>query len=100
GGKLYSYIAETNTLNTTYSDEDGDTPNSNPIVLDANGRCQTSIYLGSGKYKFVLKDANDNIIWTRDKIQGGDDSSSSGWSTHEITEGQSATDLDGETVDL
>lgn len=100
GGKLYSYVAGTSTLSTTYADANGETPNSNPIVLDANGRATTQIYLGSGNYKFILTDSDDNVLKTDDDISGSPDNTPSGWSEHEITAGQGATSLEGETLDL
>lgn len=65
GGKLYSYEAGTTTLKATYQDRSG-TPNTNPIILDSEGRYD--LWLDSGYYKFVLKDSLDNIIWTKDQV--------------------------------
>jgi hypothetical protein len=103
GGKLYTYIAGTTTPLATYVDASGDTPNTNPIILDSNGECD--VFVGSSVYKFVLTDADDVIQWTRDNISAGDsdelsEETDSGWSEHAITDGQSATDLVGQTVDL
>lgn len=56
GGKLYSYAATTLTPMATYSDQ-GMTPNTNPVILDANGQC--SLWIGSTPYKFDLTDEND-----------------------------------------
>jgi hypothetical protein len=104
GGFLYSYLAGTTTPAATYSDSAGTTPNTNPIELDANG--EADIWLaGSTTYKFVLTDADDVIQWTVDNVPG-DGGSGSGagesgaWTEHAITDGQSATDLDGETLDF
>ena len=38
GGKIYSYLAGTNTAEPTYSTSTGLIPHSNPIILDAAGR--------------------------------------------------------------
>jgi hypothetical protein len=65
GGKLYTYIAGTSTPKATYVDFDK-TPNTNPIFLDANG--EADVRIETGYYKFVLKDANDVVQWTIDKI--------------------------------
>jgi hypothetical protein len=65
GGKLYSYIAGSSTPLVTYADRSG-TPNTNPIILDADGYCD--IWIDSGYYKFVLADSLDNIIWTKDQV--------------------------------
>ena len=40
GGLLYTYAAGTTTPQVTYTDSTANTPNTNPIVLDAWGRAQ------------------------------------------------------------
>jgi hypothetical protein len=67
GGKLYSYAAGTTTPLATYTDQTEGTPNTNPLILDANG--EGTIWLGTNAYKFVLKDSSDNVIWTADGVQ-------------------------------
>jgi hypothetical protein len=102
GGKLYSYVAGTSTPASTFSDESGAVPNSNPVILDSEGRADVWLS-ASTNYKFVLKDADDVTIWTVDDVSGGSSAISttswSAWTEHETTDGQSATDLTGETVD-
>jgi hypothetical protein len=66
GGLLYTYEGGTSTEKATYSDAEGTKPNENPIELDAAGRA--SIFLASGAYKFVLKDSDENTIWTMDNV--------------------------------
>jgi hypothetical protein len=66
GGKLYTYAAGTTTLLATYIDWYGVTPNTNPIILDSRG--EASVWLGTARYKFVLKDANDVEIYTQDNL--------------------------------
>lgn len=66
GGKLYTYIAGTTTLQTTYTDSTATTANTNPIILDSRG--EANVWLGGAIYKFVLKDADDALIWTVDNI--------------------------------
>lgn len=66
GGKLYSYEAGTTTPKATYVDRAGVTENANPIVLDADG--WADVWIGSGYYKFVLKDSSDVEIWTKDQV--------------------------------
>lgn len=66
GGKLYSYHAGTSTPLATYQDAEGNTPNTNPIILDANG--SAVIFVGPDSYKFVLTDPDDNVIWIRDGV--------------------------------
>ncbi len=55
-GKVHSYVTGSSTPLDTYSTASG-TPNTNPIILDAAGRCR--IYLQPTSYKFVTVDAND-----------------------------------------
>ena len=73
GGKLYTYLVETTTPLATYSDDAG-TPNTNPIILDANGEC--NLYLDDDKvYRLILKDANDVTYFDKDRVSsigGGD----------------------------
>lgn len=68
GGKLYTYISGTVTPQTSYSDESG-TTNTNPITLDAAGRCD--LWLNPALvYTLVLKDSNLNLIKTWDDVAG------------------------------
>lgn len=99
GGKIYSYIAGTATPLTTYADSDGTIPNANPVILDASG--ETDIYLGNRLYKLIIADSTDIVLKTRDNVDGTstNDNSTSPWATHAVTDGQSATNLVGETVD-
>jgi hypothetical protein len=69
GWKIYTYQAGTTTPLATYTDADGATANTNPVVLDAYG--MASIWLNNQFYKFVLKDADDNTIQTVDDIGWG-----------------------------
>ena len=66
GGRLYTYIAGTTTLQTTYTDSTAATANTNPIILDSRG--EANVWLGGAIYKFVLKDATDALIWSVDNI--------------------------------
>lgn len=97
GGKVYTYIAGTSTPLGTYTDSTGGTPNTNPVILDANG--EADIWLGSGTYKFVLKDADDVTQWTVDNVTSAA-APPSAWTEHSVTDGQSATNLTGETIDI
>ena len=65
-GKLYTYIAGTTTLQATYTDSSGAQANTNPIILDSRG--EANVWLGGAVYKFVLKDADDALIWSVDNI--------------------------------
>tara|TARA_R110000822_G_scaffold120999_5_gene254703 strand:- start:6890 stop:7828 length:939 start_codon:yes stop_codon:yes gene_type:complete len=66
GGKLYTYIAGTTTPQTTYIDSSATTANTNPVVLDSRG--EANLWLGGALYKFILKDADDALIWSVDNI--------------------------------
>lgn len=66
GGMLFTYAAGTTTPKTTFTDSSGVTPNANPVVLDSYG--QADVFLDSGFYKFVLKDASGVTQWTEDNI--------------------------------
>lgn len=70
GGSVTFYIPSTTTYKTTWQDSGGTIPNSNPVILDANG---SAIIYGSGIYREVVTDALGNLIWdqlTADTSQG------------------------------
>lgn len=64
-GKVYTYQAGTTTDKVTYTTENGDIANPNPVIL--NGEGYASIYL-EGSYNIVVDDQNDNNIWTEDPV--------------------------------
>jgi hypothetical protein len=74
GGLLFTYVAGTNTKIATYQNEGG-TPNTNPIVLDFRG--EANIWLDSSlTYKFILAPKTDtdpptHPIWSVDDISVG-----------------------------
>lgn len=77
GGKLFSYLASTNTKTPTYTDSTGGTANQNPIILNARGEAQVWLVAGMA-YKFVLSPSTDsdpptNAIWTVDGVTGSTD---------------------------
>lgn len=55
GGFVYTYVANTSTLKTTWQDEGASIANTNPIVLDERGAC---VCWGDGAYRVILQDAN------------------------------------------
>jgi len=71
-GKLYTYQAKTNTPKPTYQSEDQAVENSNPVTL--NGEGYANVYL-SGAYKMVLKDSDENEIWSSDPVSSPDNGS-------------------------
>jgi hypothetical protein len=60
GGQLFTYVPGTTTPKATWSEATGTALNTNPIVLDAGGRC---IMYGDGVYRTILMDAAGNLIF-------------------------------------
>lgn len=60
GGRVYFYVQDTLTPKDTWQDPDETILNENPVTLDSRG--QALIY-GSGIYRQILKDVDDNLIW-------------------------------------
>lgn len=75
-GTVTFYIPGTSTLKTTYQDAAQTIPNANPVVLDAAGR---ALILGSGSYRQVVKDRNNNQMW--DQVTSSVGSGGGGGST-------------------
>lgn len=71
GGKLYFYVTGTSTPKDTYTTEGLSVANANPVVADSTG-AWSDIWLTTGQYKVVLKDANDVQIWSADPVDGKD----------------------------
>jgi hypothetical protein len=68
---LYTYAANTTTPQATYSDRNGTIPNTNPIVLDAEGRTSTGVYLPSGLvYDYVFKTDLGVTVYTQEDVEG------------------------------
>lgn len=79
GGQLFVYLAGTTTKTTTWKDAFGVTANSNPIILDSNGRCTLFALVGTS-FKLVLTSATDtdpptSPFWTVDNIATPDNTS-------------------------
>jgi len=69
GGLIYTYQAGSSTPLVTYTDNNGNIANPNPIVLDASGRTPQQIWLLTGySYKFVLQNSDGVLIQTLDNI--------------------------------
>jgi len=63
GYQIYTYLAGTTTPVTTYTSNTLTTANSNPIVLQSNGRLPASAWVPAGTViKMVLTDATGGII--------------------------------------
>lgn len=63
GGKLYTYQPGTTTNKATYTSSSEASTNANPVILNSRGEADVWFV---GKYKLVLKDADDVTIWTVD----------------------------------
>jgi hypothetical protein len=70
GFKLYTYEAGSTTPLATYTTPVGNTANANPVIFNSAGRA-TICLSNALAYKFILTDANDAVIWTKDNINGG-----------------------------
>jgi len=75
GGALYYYQSGTTTPQTTFSNAAGTIPNTNPLVLDSDGRLQTPVYLGdSDSYSAYTEDHKNSdgvavsTLWPVDGI--------------------------------
>lgn len=60
GGTIAVYIPGTDTPRDTWQDVGGTVLNTNPITLDAAGR---ALIWGVGDFRFVLKDADGNLVY-------------------------------------
>lgn len=69
GGKLYTFEAGSSSFKASYTDYDSEIEAANPIILDSGGK--TEVWLGSGLYKMVLTDSDDNLVWTIDNVGTG-----------------------------
>jgi hypothetical protein len=81
GAKLFFYAAGSSTKQTTYADEAGLIPQTNPIILDSRGEPSQPIWLTEGlEYKVVFTASTDtdpptSPIWDVDNVTGVNDSS-------------------------
>ena len=66
-GKVFTYAGGTTTPIATFTDQTGLTANTNPIILDASGRCDIWL-LATLAYKYVVTDSNDVQLYTVDNI--------------------------------
>lgn len=99
GGKVFTYVAGSSTPTATYKDRAG-TPNTNPILLDANG--SADIWIGPGYFKFVVTDADDVVIKTIDNVSlagGSAESMPSGGLTGQVLKKKTDADFDTEWAD-
>lgn len=74
GGKLYFFTSLTSTPLATFSDDGLTIPNTNPIVLDSEGRTSVQIFLQDADYKVILKNAAGlQVGRTIDPLHGADE---------------------------
>lgn len=66
GGKMFYFESGTSTDLVTYSDEAETIPNTQPVILDSEGRLPNVFFSGTAKQ--VLFDFNDVQIWERDPV--------------------------------
>lgn len=67
-GKLQFFKSQTNTPIITYKDSLLTIPNTNPVILDDEGRTPNIFFEGSARV--ILADQNDVQIWERDPVGG------------------------------
>jgi hypothetical protein len=60
GGTLATFVPGTSTPKTCWIDPDKTALASNPVILDAAGRC---LLYGDGEYRLILRDAAGNEVW-------------------------------------
>lgn len=60
GGFIAVYEPGTFNPLSTYVESTGAVPNSNPVILDADGRC---VMYGRGRLRLILSDSAGNLIW-------------------------------------
>lgn len=72
GGSVTFYETDLTTLKNTYTDPTLTVPNSNPVMLTADGRLSSDVW-GDGEYGAELKDSDGVILETLNNIQSGAD---------------------------
>ena len=66
GGQVYTYAAGTTNPKAIYADKALTSTITQPLILDSDGR---AVAYGSGLYKFVVKDAAGNTVFTADNVE-------------------------------
>lgn len=64
-GLVYTYISGTGTGKTTWQDQAGTIPNTNPIVLDSQG---LATIWGTGSYRQVVTEPDNTVIWDSETL--------------------------------
>ena len=74
GGKIHTYLAGTTTPATTYKDSLAAASNTNPIILDTEGRTPYSVWFTDDVvYKYAVTDSADTPVYTEDNVSGIND---------------------------
>lgn len=74
GGKIHTYLAGTTTPATTYKDSLAAASNTNPIILDTEGRTPYSVWFTDDVvYKYAVTDSADAPVYTEDNVSGIND---------------------------
>jgi hypothetical protein len=74
GGKIWTYLAGTTTPATTYKDSLAAASNTNPIILDSEGRTPYSVWFADDVvYKYAVLESDDTPIYTEDNVSGIND---------------------------
>ena len=68
GAQWFFFFDGTNTPKDTFSDEALTTPNTNPVIADANGLFSDIWLNTNADYKVHLKDKNDVQKWEADPV--------------------------------
>lgn len=66
-GRVYSFVVGTATPKDTYVDAQRTAVNTNPIVLDSEGRA--TVFIGPGGYDFAVHDALDALLYTVEAVE-------------------------------
>jgi hypothetical protein len=81
-GTVTTYVPNTTTLKTTWSNSTETTAWANPLTLNAAGRPPGNLGIfGDGDYRQIVKDKNGNIIWDQVTSSTGSGGSGGGGST-------------------
>ncbi len=74
GGKIYTYLAGTTTPAATYQDSLSASLNTNPIILDSEGRTPYSVWFTDDiVYKYAVTDSAGTPVYTEDNVSGIND---------------------------
>lgn len=107
GGQLFFYVSGTSTKQSTYTDDTGNSANTNPIALNALGMPANEIWFAEGlTYTVVYAPVGDtdppaSPIWTVDGLTGQNDPTAiTGIGDQWIASGLTATFVSGTSFTL